>query len=325
MAYKKIVISSGHSTKCQGAVGIINEVNEATRVVNRLGEELQKRGVTVKTYHDTVSTSQNETLNRIVDFHNAQTRELDCSVHFNAYVETTKAMGTECLYVSQSKLAGQVSAAIATCGLIDRGPKYRNDLFFLNNTSKPAILIEVCFVDSDADVKVYQANFDNICDVVADVLGGKDENDWPTPPAPEPEALFHATGKVSHFGGPDDTGVSPSEGLAFIYQVDDAPHLFLPSQPAGTTGLARRLNPYVPYVACRWDYAKTPKPSLLKDVALVRATATGIEMKAFPADWGPHEEKTGRAADISPGLMDALGIETDDEVEVVFPYREDVA
>ena len=31
--------------------------------------------------------------------------------------------------------------------------------------------------------------------------------------------------------------------------------------------------------------------------------------------------RDGRIADISPGLMDDLGIETDDEVEVVFPYK----
>jgi hypothetical protein len=269
-----------------------------------------------------VSTSQNENLNRIVDFHNAQVRELDVSVHFNAYVETTKAMGTECLYVTQSKLAGQVSAAIAGAGFIDRGPKYRNDLFFLNNTAVPSILIEVCFVDSDADVKLYKANFDTVCDVICDELGGKDENDWPTPPAPDPGALFSATGKVSYFGGPDDQGVSPSEGLAFISKVDQAPHLFLPSQPSGTTGLARRLNIWTPYVACRWDYQSTPKPTLLENMALVRAIKTGIAIKAFPADWGPHQD-TGRVADISPSLMDALGITTDDEVEVIYPYQDD--
>ena len=50
-------------------------------------------------------------------------------------------------------------------------------------------------------------------------------------------------GKVSHFGGPHDEGVAPDEGLAFIYDVDTAPHLFLSYQPQGTTGLARRLNP----------------------------------------------------------------------------------
>jgi hypothetical protein len=56
-------------------------------------------------------------------------------------------------------------------------------------------------------------------------------------------------------------------------------------------------------------------------VALVRAKKTGLELEAFPADWGPHED-TGRVADLSPGLMDQLNLKTDDEVEVIYPYEE---
>jgi hypothetical protein len=51
-----------------------------------------------------------------------------------------------------------------------------------------------------------------------------------------------------------------------------------------------------------------------------------MELTAFPADWGPHEEKTGgRVADLSPQLMADLKLKTDDEVEIIFPYIEDVA
>ena len=130
-------------------------------------------------------------------------------------------------------------------------------------------------------------------------------------------------GKVSWFGGPNDMGVSPDEGLAFIYDVEDAPHLFLASQPAGTTGLARRLDPARPYIACRWNYDEVSKTELLQTVALVRATKTGKAFIAYPADWGPHQD-TNRLADISPGLMEMLGIQTDDEVEVIFPYQQGV-
>ena len=42
-------------------------------------------------------------------------------------------------------------------------------------------------------------------------------------------------------------------------------------------------------------------------MALVTDKKTGISRLAHPADWGPHEEQTGRAADLSPGLMDNLG------------------
>lgn len=127
-------------------------------------------------------------------------------------------------------------------------------------------------------------------------------------------------GKVSWFGGPNDQGVAPDEELAFIYDVSDAPYLFLPEQPPGTSGLARRLNPQMPYVACRWDYDNPDqtREMLLRHVAVVYAPATGRGYFAAPADWGPHED-TGRVADISSGLMDALGIQTDDTVIVMFP------
>src|SRR5580765_3293531 len=131
--------------------------------------------------------------------------------------------------------------------------------------------------------------------------------------------MMNLKGKVSWFGGPQDEGVAPDEGLAFIYKVEDAPHLFLSYQPEDTTGLARRLNPDEFYVACRWDYDEYSKSTLLEEMALVRNTTTGKALKCYPADWGPHED-TDRVADISPGLMEALGLQTDDEVEVIFPF-----
>lgn len=314
MTYSSIVISSGHSTKCQGANGILNEVREATRVVDRVYDNLKEAGIKVEKFHDTVSTTQDQNLNRIVDFHNSRLpHDLDVSVHFNAFEPTNKAMGTEVLYVSQNALAKEVSAAIASVGFIDRGPKKRTDLFFLNNTAMPAILIEVCFVDSSTDAGIYNRTFDEICNVIGGVLVG----DKISPVKGD----FEVTGKCSYFGGPDDTAVAADEGLALCSSVDDAPQLFLPYQPEGTSGLARRLNPHIHYVACRWDYDKTSKSTLLEDVALVRSTKTGLALTAFPADWGPNE-KTGRVADLSPGLLADLDLTTDDEVEVVFPYRE---
>jgi hypothetical protein len=328
-----IVISSGHGKYIRGASGYIDEVNEARRVVEQVAEYLGAADVKVTTYHDNVSTTQSENLTRIVDFHNSKPRDLDVSVHFNAYTTTSKPVGTECLYVTQEELAADVSDAISVAGdLIDRGPKYRSDLKFLNATEEPAILIEVCFVDSSADVAAYQHHFSAICRAIAETLAGKaiperpDRPDWPErperpedlPPIQPSRPFLHLVGPVSWFGGPDDEGVDEDEGLAFLYEVSDAPHLFLDKQPSGTTGLARRLDPDIYYVACRWDYDVTPKDMLRDQSVRALVRARGREYLAFPADWGPHED-TGRIADISPGLMAALGVETDDEVEVIYP------
>jgi len=307
----RIAISSGHGKYVRGASGIIDEVDEARKVVHQVRERLLAAGHECVEFHDDTSTTQNENLNTIVNWHNAQDRDIDVSVHFNAYIYTEGARGCEVLYVSQYDVADKVTKAIATAGgFIDRGAKKRSDLYFLNGTNEPAILIETCFVDATADVEAYQANFDNICQAIADVA--------PSPEAFDPEIL-HARGKVSWFGGPEDTGVSPSEGLAFLYDVNDKPEVFLDEQPPGTTGLARRLDPETYYIAMRWDYETFPKELLAgSGRALVRSPKTGVQAYAHPADWGPHID-TNRVADISPGLMEHLGITTDDEVEVKYP------
>ena len=74
----RIVISSGHGRYIRGASGIIDEVTEARKVVEHVADYLSGLGVDVTTYHDDVSTTQEENLNRIVDFHNSQTRSIDC-------------------------------------------------------------------------------------------------------------------------------------------------------------------------------------------------------------------------------------------------------
>lgn len=124
-------------------------------------------------------------------------------------------------------------------------------------------------------------------------------------------------GRMSTFGGPNDAGVSPGEGLA-LFSVGDDCSLFLPAQPPGTTGLARRLNPEALYVACRWDYRQTPRLWLVSCVVLVTNPHTKRTCAARPVDWGPHE-RTGRVADLSPGLARELALTTDDECVVVVP------
>jgi N-acetylmuramoyl-L-alanine amidase len=309
----KFVISSGHGKYVRGASGLIDEVDEARKVVPEVAKYLRAAGHDVVEFHDDTSTSQNENLNTIVNFHNSQTRDLDISVHFNAYVPTDGGRGSEVLYLTQEDIATRVVEAIcSSTGLINRGAKHRSDLFFLNGTDEPAILLEVCFVDAAADVEEYEDNFTEMCKAIADVAPnqGRLEKDRP----------LVAKGKVSWFGGPQDTGVSPSEGLAFIYDYDEAPYLFLDEQPMNTTGLARRLNPDVPYIAMRWDYDIYPKDMLATGdyKALIRNPKNGEKSLAFPSDWGPHVD-TQRVADISPGLMTELELETDDQVEVIFP------
>lgn len=140
----------------------------------------------------------------------------------------------------------------------------------------------------------------------------------PLPPQPE-EILFRVEGKMSTFGGPHDSGMSPDEGLALFSNADlkdpRYSYLFLPAPPPGTSGLGRRLNPDQNYFACRWNYAETPKEFLRRALARAENPANGRVADARPVDWGPNAS-TGRVADLSPGLAAVLGLNTDDIVRI---------
>ncbi|OMC86940.1 hypothetical protein BK128_09760 [Viridibacillus sp. FSL H7-0596] len=174
---KKYVISSGHSLIVRGAADILDEVNEARKVVNRVHSILTTTyNGEGSLFHDNTSTTQQKNLNTIVNHHNCKERDLDISVHFNAASKTNDPRGVECLYYDAKALSTKVSAAISEAsGLKNRGAKERKELYFLNATNKPSILIEVCFVDSKADAKIYSDNdkFEAICQAIAEVIAGE--------------------------------------------------------------------------------------------------------------------------------------------------------
>lgn len=184
-----IVMSSGHSLKVRGAAHFLDEVNEARRVVEKVAEYLRQIGTNITTFHDNTSTTKDQNLATIVNFHNSRVRELDVSIHFNAASVTSDPRGTEVYYYDDSTLASSVSAAIATAGgFKNRGGKQNQGFYFLNQTEKKALLIEVCFVDSSHDANLYNQRFDAICRAIAESLAGKA---IPTPVAPPVDSQRH--------------------------------------------------------------------------------------------------------------------------------------
>ena len=205
----KIVISSGHGKYISGAVGPspwgLHEHDEAVKVVDKVALELTKLGVEVIAYEDTVSTDQDSNLERICDFHNAQgAHDLDISVHFNSTdPQPTGPVGCEAFYTSSAGLevADEVVDRICIAsGLKNRGPKPTDGLYFLNHTNEVAVLLEVCFVNSRADVDIYHEWFEDICLAIAEGLAGRDSGDIPEPPDPpdqpvEPPELYPTLGR----------------------------------------------------------------------------------------------------------------------------------
>lgn len=148
----RINVHGGHSLKCRGASGYLDEVNEDRKVKNRVIELLRANGHTVYDCTDDNSTSQNANLKAIVNKCNSHSVDLDVSIHLNAGGGT----GTEVYVYSNSSKAKDEATRIAekisnTLGIRNRGVKTSTKLYVLRKTKSPALLIECCFVDNATD------------------------------------------------------------------------------------------------------------------------------------------------------------------------------
>lgn len=163
---KTVNINAGHNASGKvscGAIGFLDESKENRRVAKVVIEELEKKGV--KTYNCTVNDapSQRENLRMIANKCNEHSVDLNVFIHFNSGVNDKtgngKTTGTEVLICSKSglktKAASAIRKEICKLGYKDRGTKLNYNLYVLNHTKAPAILIECCFVDDKDDAKLY--------------------------------------------------------------------------------------------------------------------------------------------------------------------------
>lgn len=149
-----------HGKVACGAVGLISESLESRRVKDLVIDELRGMGHTV--YDCTVENglTQSDVLTKIVKKSNAHSVDLDLSIHFNAS-SSTAANGAEVwVYNDKSKAvdkANDILNAICSLGFKNCGVKKSEKLYFLRKTKAPAIIIECCFVGSEKDVSLYNA------------------------------------------------------------------------------------------------------------------------------------------------------------------------
>ena len=148
----KINVHGGHSLKCRGASGYLDEVNEDRKVKNRVIELLRANGHTVYDCTDDNSTSQNANLKAIVNKCNSHSVDLDVSIHLNAGGGT----GTEVYVYSNTSKSKPYAERIAknisnSLGIRNRGVKAQTNLYVLRKTNSSALLVECCFVDNATD------------------------------------------------------------------------------------------------------------------------------------------------------------------------------
>lgn len=124
------------------------------------------------------------------------------------------------------------------------------------------------------------------------------------------------TGLVSTFGGPRDSGMRNDEGLALVHYVRERPDVFLPGHNPNAVALGHWLDPRKFYIAMRWP--KGFSYAVIRDRWAVVVAYRDKQFRAVPVDWGPGVGH--RVADISPGLADALDVDTDKQQVVITIY-----
>ena len=168
----KINVHAGHNFHVPGAGGQFSETKEDRKVKDKLIALLRAEGHTVYDCTDEDARTQNANLAAIVRKCNAHSVDLDVSIHFNAY--TGSAHGVEVCVPngsSQTARAARICSKIVALGYTNRGVKYRNNLYVLNRTKAPALLVECCFCDSRVDAKLYDA--DKMARAIAEGILGK--------------------------------------------------------------------------------------------------------------------------------------------------------
>lgn len=172
-----IAIAGGHSANARGASGFIDEYDCDRAFVAQLIPAFESQGWYVTDCSNDADTVNGE-LAEECRIANESGADLFIAVHFNAGGGT----GTEVWYhegSSAESYAESVSAELsAALGLRNRGPKATTGLYVLNRTTMPAILVEVCFVDTEQDADAWHAtSWDALCGAVVRGLGGDYDND----------------------------------------------------------------------------------------------------------------------------------------------------
>lgn len=179
-------IHGGHSLKCRGASGLLDEVNEDRAVKNKVIELLRNEGHTVYDCTDDNGKGQNSNLKAIVSKCNDHKVDLDVSIHLNAGGGT----GTEVYIYSDNSKSKDEAERIAknisnTLGIRNRGVKVSKNLYVLRKTNSPALLIECCFVDNASDKAKWNA--DKCAKAIVEGILNKSVNEHVDAPTPKPQ------------------------------------------------------------------------------------------------------------------------------------------
>jgi N-acetylmuramoyl-L-alanine amidase len=165
-----VVIDPGHGGSNPGAVYMgRQEKDDVLALSLAVGQILEDNGVQVY-YTRTTDIYESPTQKALEG--NAAGADYFVSIHRNASPYPNQYTGIETLvynrYGEAARLARNINARLEQIGFVDQGVNERTDLVVLNRTDMPAVLVEVGFINTDADNQLLDERFYDVAQAIAD-------------------------------------------------------------------------------------------------------------------------------------------------------------
>ena len=165
-----IVLDAGHGGSNPGATyNGRQEKDDALALVLEIGEILEANGVDV--YYTRTTDIYESPYQKAMEG-NASGADYFVSVHRNSSPYPNQYTGVETLvyspYGEAARLANNINMQLEEVGYVNQGVNERPNLVVLNQTRMPAVLVEVGFINTDADNMLLDERFEETARSIAD-------------------------------------------------------------------------------------------------------------------------------------------------------------
>lgn len=165
-----VVIDAGHGGSNPGAVyNGRQEKDDVLAISLAVGQILEQNGVDV---YYTRTTDIYESPTQKAQEGNAVRGDYFVSIHRNFSPYPNQYTGVETLvynrYGEAGRLAYHINSRLEVIGFENLGIHEQATLVVLNQTQMPAVLVEVGFINTDADNRLLDESFDDVAEAIAD-------------------------------------------------------------------------------------------------------------------------------------------------------------
>ncbi len=164
-----IVLDAGHGGENPGATYQgRQEKDDALQLVLAVGKILERNGQDV--YYTRTSDVYESPAQKAAEA-NQTGADYFVSIHRNSSPYPNQYTGVESLvynkYGSAARMARNINAELEKVGFANQGIQERPNLAVLRRTRMPAVLVEVGFINTDADNALLDSRFDDVANAIA--------------------------------------------------------------------------------------------------------------------------------------------------------------